>query len=123
MTTAAWGFLALAVTMLIVGLTGMRRLTGMEPVASGVILATCVLIAAGFLISATRETVPVTAGQELVNPLPDDAITLQTGETLFIANCLLCHGADGRGLTAPDMSHQADEADLTGDSTRRQTER
>jgi copper transport protein len=122
MTPAAWGFGILAVAVVLAGLTGMRRLTGMEPVASGVILAMCVLIAAGFFVSATRQTVPVTSGQALVNPLPEDAITLQQGESLFAANCLLCHGADGRGSTAPGMSHAPDDADLTTSSTRRQTD-
>ncbi|MGD9710718.1 MAG: copper resistance protein CopC [Thermomicrobiales bacterium] len=122
MTLPAWGFLALAVITIGAGLAGLRRLTGMEPVASGVLLAMCVLIASGFAISATRQTIPVTAGHDLANPVEFGDVSVRQGESLFTANCLLCHGADGRGRATEGMSHSENEADLTDRAARKQSD-
>ncbi len=122
MTLAAWGFLALAVIMVIIGLAGLRRLTGMEPVASGVLLAMCILIATGFAISATRQTIPLTAGHDLANPVEPGDVSLRSGEALFAANCMLCHGVDGQGVSTAGMSHTEDEADLLSRDAREQSD-
>ena len=52
--------LGLAVIMLLVGLGGLKRVTGFEPLASGFLLAASLLIAGGFLVSAARSVVPTT---------------------------------------------------------------
>ncbi len=105
LTLATWSYLVLAVVMLVIGLAGMRRLTNLEPVSSGVLLALCILIAAGFVVSAARQTVPVTPDSAIANPLEGDDVSIQTGSELFAANCMLCHGVDGRGVDIDDEAH------------------
>jgi copper transport protein len=124
MTLTAWVFVLLAVVMMIFGLAGLRYLTGLEPVASGVLLAMCVLIAVGFVVSAARQTVPVSAGQELENPVVFDDVAIREGMDLYIANCLLCHGVEGRGVdVSVDAAHaHGDAADLTRSRAEQQTD-
>lgn len=114
MTFAAWVFVFLAVVMMVIGLAGLRYLTGLEPVASGVLLAICVLIAVGFVVSAIRQTVPASKGQQLENPIEFDDVSIREGAGLYIANCLLCHGAKGREEDSVDPAYaHGDAADLT----------
>ncbi|CAN5633218.1 hypothetical protein BH23CHL5_BH23CHL5_27390 [soil metagenome] len=105
LTLATWSYLVLAVVMLVIGLAGMRRLTNLEPVASGVLLALCILIAAGFVVSGARQTVPVTPDSAIANPVAADDVSIRTGADLFTANCMLCHGVDGHGVDVDDEFH------------------
>jgi len=122
MTLAAWVFVAMAVVMMVVGLAGLRSLTGLEPIASAVLLAMCVLIAIGFLFSAARQTVPVSKGQDVQNPVEFGDVSIRQGSDLYFANCLLCHGAEGRGVDIEDPAHaHGKAAGLTDRAARSQT--
>jgi copper transport protein len=123
LTMQSWAFLALAAVMLVIGLAGLRRVTALEPVASGVLLAVCVLIAVGFAVSAARHAVPLSSGHDLENPVEDGDVTLRQGESLYAANCLRCHGADGRGAADAQAGHpQGDATDLTDSTVRKQSD-
>jgi copper transport protein len=124
MTLASWGFVLLALVMMIIGLAGLRYLTGLEPIASGVLLAMCVLIAAGFVVSAARQTIPVSAGQELENPMTPDDVSIREGAELYAVNCMVCHGAEGKGVDeSVDAAHShGDAADLTRSRVEDQTD-
>src|SRR4051812_15110464 len=39
-----------------------------------------------------------------VNPVQDDPAAIRNGQAIFRARCAGCHGLDGRGLTAPDVT-------------------
>jgi mono/diheme cytochrome c family protein/uncharacterized membrane protein len=110
--------LLLAVVMLLVGLGGIKRLTGLEPLASGFLLAASLLIAGGFLVSAARSVIPTTPDHGLANPMSADSATLTYAGELYRLNCAACHGSNGRGTGSGDLAHlHGDGADLTRRST------
>lgn len=111
---AAWFFGVLAVFTVAVGVVGVRRLPGLEPIAAALLLTMTALIAAGFAVSAARQTVPETPGTALTNPvLPDDA-SIQRGAAVYAAYCLRCHGPAGTGVDSSDPAHaHGSAADLT----------
>ncbi|MCO5223554.1 MAG: copper resistance protein CopC [Thermomicrobiales bacterium] len=96
--------LGLAVVMVVVGLGGLRRITGMELLPSAFLLAASMLIAGGFLISAARSLIPITPNHAASNPVHASADLTYAGE-LYRLNCLACHGADGRGPGADNPVH------------------
>jgi mono/diheme cytochrome c family protein len=115
--------LGLAVIMLLVGLGGLRRITGLEPLASGFLLAASLLIAGGFLVSAARSVVPMTPDHGLPNRMAPDPATLTYAGELYRMNCAACHGASGTGVVDADLAHlHGNGADLTRGSTVDQTD-
>lgn len=121
MTPHAILALLLAVLMLVVGLGGLRRITGLEPLASGFLLATSLLIAGGFLVSAARGLATVTPEHTMVNPVSADPPALTYAGELYRLNCAACHGADGKG--SGEVAHlHGDGADLTQQRTVEQSD-
>ena len=115
--------LGLAVVMLLVGLGGLKRVTGLEPMASGFLLAASIVIASGFLVSGARSMVPVTPDHRVPNPVASDAATLTYAPELYRLNCAACHGVDGRGVGTTDIAHlHGNTADLTRAQTVNQSD-
>ncbi|HUY99057.1 MAG TPA: c-type cytochrome [Thermomicrobiaceae bacterium] len=52
---------------------------------------------AGTPIPADVPNYTVDEAATLKNPLPNDAATQALGQQLFTVNCVVCHGADGKG--------------------------
>jgi mono/diheme cytochrome c family protein len=110
-------------TMLLVGIGGLRRIAGLEPIASGFLLGASLLIAGGFLVSAARSVVPTTPDHGLSNPMAPDPATLSYGGELYRLNCAACHGVDGTGVGSANLAHlHGGDADLTQGSTSDQTD-
>ncbi|MPZ24721.1 MAG: c-type cytochrome [Dehalococcoidia bacterium] len=113
-----WLLLGLSAAAVVGGIVGLRRLPGLEPLAGGVVLTMAVLIAAGFAVTAIRQTVPQTSATSRDNPLADDPGAIQRGASIYAAQCLACHGATGGGPNEddptddPEHQHGAN-ADLT----------
>jgi mono/diheme cytochrome c family protein len=115
--------LTLAGLMLVIGLAGLRRVTGLEPLASGFMLAASLLIAGGFLVSAARSTVPVTPAHTVANPLDSSPGALTYAGDLYRLNCAVCHGQDGRGAGDANAAHlHGGSADLTRGKTTDQSD-
>lgn len=106
--------LTLAGLVLLVGVGGMRRLTGFEPAASAFLLAAWIAITGGFLVSAARSTVPVTEAHAEESPVAIDQGLLTDAGDLYRSNCASCHGADGAGASDGNVAHlHGNGADLT----------
>jgi mono/diheme cytochrome c family protein len=109
--------------MLVIGLGGLRRITGLEPLASGFLLAASLLIAGGFLVSAARGLVPVTPDHAQENPADASPGALTYAGDLYRLNCAICHGADGRGAGTSNLAHvHGGSADLTTGSVEAQSD-
>jgi copper transport protein len=109
-------FLVLGIAMMAIGVVGVRSLTGLEPVASAVLLTVSLMIATGFLISSWREQIPVTPETDLVNPIVASDASIARGEQLFLSNCQTCHGVEGAGVEEVDPRHlHGNEANLIDD--------
>lgn len=102
---AAWALLALALVVAAGGVFGVQKLPGVEPIAAALILTMVALIAAGFSVSAARLTVPETKDTRLANPFTGDPSSVTRGETVYVANCLVCHGPGGKGVEVADPAH------------------
>lgn len=50
------------------------------------------------------------------NPVPADEVSLARGKQLYEINCLMCHGADGKGTGTIAAFLQNKPADLTAES-------
>ncbi len=121
LTPAAWGLFVLAAAIVAGGIAGTRRLPGLEPLAAALILTMVALIAGGFAVSAVRQTIPVTDGTHLVNPMTSETGSVQRGSAVYSANCLACHGPAGAGVETADPEHgHGAAADLTDKRTRSQ---
>jgi copper transport protein len=109
MTFMSWLTLALAIAVVVGGAIGVRKLPGLEPLAAGLLLTMAALIAAGFLVTSYRLSIPVSASTDLQNPIAADDTSIKRGEDLYLSTCLTCHGATGGGpneqTVADDPSH------------------
>ncbi len=115
--------LGLAAIMLLVGLGGLKRITGLEPLASGFLLAASLIISVGFLISAARSVVPRTSGHDVPNSLSPDPAILVSAADLYRVNCAACHGVDGAGVGSSNLAHlHGGSADLTRSTTVEQSD-
>ncbi|HET9658966.1 MAG TPA: copper resistance protein CopC [Thermomicrobiales bacterium] len=115
--------LVLAAAMLAIGLGGLRRITGLEPLASAFLLAASLVIAGGFVVSAARSVLPVTPGHSLSPPVDSSTGAITYVGDLYLANCAICHGAGGRGAGTSNLAHlHGNAADLTGGSTEAQSD-
>lgn len=120
-TLAAWGLFVLAGMIVVAGIIGAKRLPGLEPLAAALILTMVALIAGGFAVSAARQTIPVSDGTDLDNPMKSDAGSVQRGAAVYTANCLSCHGPAGAGVESTDPEHgHGAAANLTDKRTRSQ---
>jgi mono/diheme cytochrome c family protein len=119
-TLAAWGLFVLAGMIAVAGIIGTKRLPGLEPLAAALILTMVALIAGGFAVSAARQTIPVSDGTDLDNPMKSDAGSVQRGAAVYTANCLSCHGPAGAGVESTDPEHGHGAANLTDKRTRSQ---
>lgn len=113
-----WLLLGLSAATVVGGIAGLRRLSRLEPLAGGIVLTIAALIAAGFAVTAIRQTIPETAATSSNNPLAADPGAIQRGATIYAAHCLACHGATGGGPNedspTDDPAHQhGANADLT----------
>lgn len=59
---------------------------------------------------APTVTLPATVIETTQNPLPDLAVAAASGKSLYMVNCSLCHGTDGR---SSEDSLEAKPPDLT----------
>jgi mono/diheme cytochrome c family protein len=121
-TIPAWLFGFLAVTALIGGVAAVKLLRGIEPFAAGIILTMTALIVAGFAVQGYRQTIPVSAGRDLVNPQPADVGSIERGKDAYRAFCLECHAADGRGIDEENSEHEHAGTSLTDRRTQGQTD-
>jgi mono/diheme cytochrome c family protein len=53
--------------------------------------------------------------KRMENPLPSDSQTAAAGKTVFLSNCAVCHGADGKGDTPIGRNLYPPAADLAGE--------
>ena len=69
-----------------------------------------VLLAACSEKQAPAFTLPETVTETTKNPLPDLSVAATAGRVLYMVNCSLCHGTDGK---SPENSLEANPPDLT----------
>jgi copper transport protein len=117
MTLTSWLTLMLSMMAVVGGAVGVKKLPGLEPLAAALMLMMTALITAGFLVTSYRLAIPASASTNLANPVPSDDESIQRGEALYRASCVICHGASGGGpneeTVADDPSHDhGAEADL-----------
>jgi copper transport protein len=115
--------IVLAALMLGIGLGGLRRITGLEPLASGFLLAASLVIAGGFVVSAARSLVLVTPDHRLTHPVDTSGGAITYAGSLYQANCAVCHGVEGRGVGSSNLAHlHGSSADLTSGSAEAQSD-
>lgn len=121
LTPVGWFSAVLGVVIAIGGIVGLRFLRGVEPLAGSLVLTMIALVSAGFIVSALRQSVPITPSTHLTNPIPADEGTLLRAETTYAQYCLVCHGDRGAGVETDNPLHaHGDAADLTDTTSRAQ---
>jgi mono/diheme cytochrome c family protein len=78
-------------------------------------------------LAAPAEAIPVQgavliAGQPATQPIPATANSLQRGQVLFNINCVMCHGAGGKGDGPIGAMFPLRPADLTSDRVQSQSD-
>ena len=101
----AWFFAASALMVLVAGIVAIRKLPGIEPFAVAIMLTMIALITTGFAVQGYRQTIPVTAGTHLSNPVVADTGSIQRGSDLYTMVCLECHGPGGGGIDDNNPDH------------------
>jgi mono/diheme cytochrome c family protein len=119
-TLPAWLFGLASIVSLIGGLILVRRLRGLEPFAAAILLTMTALITAGFAVQGYRQTIPVSAGTDLDNPVSADAGAVQRAEGLYRELCLQCHGEGGLGVATDDPEHTHAGSNLLDPRTQNQ---
>lgn len=57
-----------------------------------------------FISIAFVLSVPLLANAQTSNPLEGDVLAIRLGNALYDARCATCHGADAKGIVAPDLT-------------------
>ncbi|HEX5503336.1 MAG TPA: copper resistance protein CopC, partial [Thermomicrobiales bacterium] len=90
---AGLGLIAVAAVLAAVGWPLFRR--GALAGAALLVVMPTVLVVGGYMVYANQA--PPVLDNEPRNPVPADAASLTSGQALYQANCLSCHGPRGRG--------------------------
>ncbi|MEK7215063.1 MAG: CopD family protein [Chloroflexota bacterium] len=72
---------------------GVRTLEGGATTAAGLVIAALMV----FVAIRTEPAAPAADVKSVVNPYPATDDSIRSGEAVYQANCLSCHGATGRG--------------------------
>ncbi len=84
-------------------------------------LSLCVLVPAVLSAESGDWTAPPFAANKK-NPVPSDAKSIAAGKKVYLANCLACHGTQGKGDGPAAAQLQKTPGDLSSDKVQKQTD-